>query len=470
MFELLKSDKPGLGVVYFSGAAPSAAQIEKRLRAAGMQVVPSEKGRGKADWAFGLCHEDHGSAIVLLEPEAPPAAGFLQYALGLTESEAALAQTGTGAVLVVVAAEHDDVLRDRKRLLWFMRRVMGSDGVLGVDLASRLPWSPAALDDELAHDAPLDVEALYVCHAVPGKNGRVGWLHTHGLAELGGFDLDIVRPDPWLFRTASDPLRALAWAVAQGKLTTSTESFALADPGGKIRLVPAAAFMAQAAAADRAFRDSGPDTGDPHATDRAVVCEPRTPGAALAGAMPMPSRLLSRAQDGMTLVFDEEAAAMMAERALGTVGVLRSLMEEFAEWPVVPTARLVFPILGSDASELITCQVHAIGEDTIDCTLTGQPTGLPIREGLRSSFSLNRLADWTILSPEGDMTPRSLLGARRLRELPAEARDEMITLKRLQIEAKHRRALEIVEAIARRRGATVKSRLEPGGVGGGTGG
>jgi hypothetical protein len=210
------------------------------------------------------------------------------------------------------------------------------------------------------------------------------------------------------------------------------------------------------------LRDSGPDTGDPHATDRAVVCEPRTPGAALAGALPVPSRLLARSQDEMTLLFDEEAAAMMADRALGTVGVLRSLMEEFADYPVVPTAKLVFPVLGSDASELVPCQVHAIAEDMIDCTLTGQPTGIPIREGLRSTFSLNRLADWTILSPEGDITPRSLLGARRLRDLSPDARDEMVAVKRLQIEAKHRRALEIVEAIARRRGATIKPLSERG--------
>ncbi len=458
MIDLLKSDKPGLGVAYFAGAAPAPAEMAERLRVAGMQVVPSERGRGTADWAFGLCHEDHGSAIVLLEPDAPPAAGFLEYAQGLTDGEASQARTGASAVLVVVAAEHDDVLRDRKRLLWFMRRVMGEDGVLGVDLASRLPWSPAALDDELSHDAALDVEALYVCHAVGGRRDRVAWLHTHGLAELGAFDLDILRPDPWLLRTGNDALRSLATAVLQGRLKASSPVFALAAPGGKIGLVPAAEFMANASAADRALRDTGPDTGDPHAGDRAVVCEPRQ--AAGPPPQPVPSRLLSHSPEGMTLVFDDEAAAITSARAQATVGVLQGLMEEFDEYPVVATARLLFPMLNSSASELIPCRIHAIHEDTIDCTLTGQPTGLPIREGLRSTFSLNRLADWTILSPEGDITPRSSLGARRLRELSPQARHEMIALKRAEIEARHRRALEIVQAIARRRGAVVESMAE----------
>ena len=459
MFQLLKSDKPGLGVVYFAGAAPSAEKIAARLRKAGMQVVPSEKGRGDADWAYGLCDEKLGSAIALLEPAAPPVAGFLQYAQGLTDREAAVAQTGSSAVLVVVPAEAEDVLRDRKRLLGFMRAVMGTDGVVAVDLASRMPWSPAALDGELAHSAALDVEALYVCHAVAPKGGsKVGWLHTHGLAELGGFDLDIVRPDPWLLRTTNDPLRALAFAILQGRLTSSTESFALASPGGKVRLVPAAQFMSQAAPADRALRDSGPGTGDPHLTDRAVVCEPRAAG--LAGAMPAPSRLLAHSPDGVALTFDDEAAQMMAARAQGTVGVMRGLMDEFADYPVVPTAKLQFPMLNSEATELIACQIHALDDDNVDCTLTGQPTGLPIREGLRSSFSLNRLADWTILSPEGDITPRSLLGARRLREMAPERRDELTAMKRVQIEAKHRRALEIVEEIARRRGAKLKTAAE----------
>ena len=456
MLQLLKSDKPGLGVVYFAGAAPTAAAIAKRLRATGMQAVPSEKGRGKSDWAFGLCDEKHGSAIVLLEPEPPPVWGFLQFARGLTEQEAAAAQTGTSAVLVVVPAENDDVLRDRKRLLWFMRQVMSDDAVLAVDLASRMPWSRAALDDELSHDAALDVEALYVCHAVQCRPDRVGWLHTHGLAELGGFDIDILRPDPWLVRTANDPLRALAFAIVGGQIAADTESYALANPGGKVRLLPVAEVMSRASAADKALRAMGPDTGDPHVADRAVVCEPRASSSALAD-VPAPSRLLTHPPDGTTLAFGDEAAEMMAERARGTVGVLRALLDEFADYPVVPTAKLQFPFLDSGASELIPCQIHSVHEDTIDCTLTGQPTGLPIREGLRTTFSLNRLVDWTILSPEGDMTPRSLLGARRLRELPAELRDELIALKRNEIEARHRRALELVEAFARSRAVKVRS-------------
>lgn len=457
MFQLLESDKPGLGVAYFPGAAPTAEQMAKRLRAAGMQVVPSEKGRG-SDWAFGLCDEKHGSAIVLLEPGAPPVEGFVRYAQGLTEREAAAAVKGSAAVLVVVPAEYEDVLQDRKRLLWFMRQVMGTDGVLAVDLASRAPWSPAALDDELRHDAALDVEALYVCHAVGARQDRVTWLHTHGLAELGAFDLDVLRPDPWLLRTGNDALRALVLAVLQGRLSSSAPVFTLALPGGKVGLVPAAEFMAAASPEDRSLRDTGSDTGDPHATDRAVVCEPRRPAGP--PPRPVPSRLFSHSPDGVSPAFDDEAAAMVSARAQATVGVLRVLMEEFTDWPVVPTAKLLFPMLESGASELISCQIHAVTEDTIDCTLKSQPTGLPIREGLRSTFSLNRLADWAILSPEGDMTPRSLIGARRLRELSPEARDEMIALKWAQLEAKHRRALEILEEIARRRGASIKTAAE----------
>jgi hypothetical protein len=54
--------------------------------------------------------------------------------------------------------------------------------------------------------------------------------------------------------------------------------------------------------------------------------------------------------------------------------------------------------------------------DTVDATLTNAPHRVPsLTAGQRGEFGLDRLTDWTILSPEGPMTPRNVSAARRLR-------------------------------------------------------
>jgi hypothetical protein len=40
------------------------------------------------------------------------------------------------------------------------------------------------------------------------------------------------------------------------------------------------------------------------------------------------------------------------------------------------------------------------------------------------------LTDWQVMSPTGPISPRSLLGARILREIPEETREELRALKR----------------------------------------
>ena len=112
------------------------------------------------------------------------------------------------------------------------------------------------LDDELAHDADLDVEALYTIHAIyddQTSEPSFYWLHTHGLDELGAFDIDVVRPSPLLAHNAADPLRALAFAALEG-VTPTTTGFTLGTPGGIVDFVPADAFDANAAPEDAQLR------------------------------------------------------------------------------------------------------------------------------------------------------------------------------------------------------------------------
>ena len=52
----------------------------------------------------------------------------------------------------------------------------------------------------------------------------------------------------------------------------------------------------------------------------------------------------------------------------------------------------------------------------LDGTLVNRPIDVDLREGTRGRHPLDLLTDWTIITPIGQVTPRSQLVARRLRE------------------------------------------------------
>jgi hypothetical protein len=402
------------------------------VRAAGAEIHPTDRVPADALWAFVLSHREYGTAMVWLS-KAPPVGEFLRFGNGLTMAEGTAAMAAGAAITVLVPATFKNVLRDRKRLLRFLRMLMADDAVLAVDLASGMPWSRAGLDDELAHDADLDAQSLYVYHAVQGEDRRAYWIHSHGLAELGGFDFDILRPNQYAENSANDILRSLTFSMLGGQAKESTERLTLAIPDGEVRLVPAAEYMKHASKEDWALREMGPEPGDDHLSKRVVVCEPAT-NSKFRGDRPEPSRLLSQlADDSMMLAFDDASTELMAERARGTLGVLKSLMDEFAELPVTPMVKLGFDRAHSVHREHLWFTVESIGPDGIDCTCVNDPFDVPsLANGQRATHSLDRLTDWLIISPTGSITPRSTLPARLLREIPEQARRELIELKRQQ--------------------------------------
>ena len=172
------------------------------------------------------------------------------------------------------------VLADRKRLLFWLRALMQGDGVVGVDTTSQLLWSTAMLYHQFAHDADLDIEALYTIHAVgeapdesPDRSpdgSNVSWLHTHGLDALGAFDSDVLEPSPLFVSNCGDPLRAAAFAALEGAIAPGTARFELAHPGGAVRLVPVDEFHAHASPEHQRLRSLDAAHGAP----RAVLCEP----------------------------------------------------------------------------------------------------------------------------------------------------------------------------------------------------
>jgi hypothetical protein len=382
-----------------------------------VSCTPAKASAGEV-WAADVAHPLWGAARVacLRQPFSPPPE-LIDHTLALAEDEKARARTGQTAISVLVSGRPTNVLRDRKRLLFWLRSLMPLGGVVGVDDGSTLFWSQAMLDDELAHDADLDIESLYTIHAVQDARDpqRIGWLHTHGLEELRVFDVDVVQPSPTFVAHCSDPVRALAFAALEGAIAPDTDRFSLAHPGGDVRLVRVDRYHAEASPEHQQLRE--PDAV--HSGRRAVICEPVGGLLGRWRTRPAPSRFLSHLNtDGFVVPFSTDATALMSERARQTFGVFRDLKDEFDSLDLPSLVKLGYEVEGGGPTERehLWFAVHRVLGDKVDATLANTPHRVPsLTAGQRGEFGLDRLTDWTILSPEGPMTPRNVSAARRLR-------------------------------------------------------
>lgn len=423
-----KKSIPCIGSVYFPGSLPPKAKEFAFLSQAGMELALRTPPEERA-WRLRLKHAEWGEAELVCDLEPRPIPEFLvKLDPRLTEAERAEARMGGTQVLVRMDAKAGHVLRDRKRFLRFLRAVMGSDGVVAADAAAQGFWTRASLDEELAHDADVDVTALYCIHAVQGPVGeRIDWLHTHGLDKVGGFDFDILKPASGLLSYASDALRSIAYAILEGDARPDTPVFHLAHPGGIVGFVRAAEFQRRAPQEYISIRAGSDEGFDPN---RPVLCEPRSGVLARWLRRIRPSSFLSNdISDGLVFRFSSHATQLMGERARATVSAFAALREEFSEFELPSLVKLGYPVDGAREKsdrEHLWFQVHAVGANDFDAELINEPHAVSaLSRGDRRRHSVQLLTDWVILTPEGPINPRDLAPARRLREHRDELRSAM---------------------------------------------
>jgi uncharacterized protein YegJ (DUF2314 family) len=410
------TEHPGV-VLYRGPIAPPMEQV-LGLASGDVAVAAGDPPQVPHHWAVRLTHPAWGEAVVVAPRGlALPDEDFIRQSTPkLTTSERELIGRAETLLVVFATTPERDMLRARKHLLRWLHLLMALDGVVAMDKTSELFWSKAMLEDELAHDAALDVEALYTIHAVyedVGDTRVVFWLHSHGLEALGAFDIDVLRPSAWLADQAGDPFRALAFAALEGVVSPTTTHFRLGNPGGVVDFVPVKTFDASAAASDVQLRDPGP----PHDGRRAVVCEPR----GLFGFLrrkPIPSRFLETIEgEGVVFNFTKAASELMSARARATLDVFKALIAEFG--PDLPNGLKIGYPTASDPTgkEHLWFEVHGFDGERVDATLMNQPFDVPsLQQGQRGWHPVDDVSDWTVMSPAGPMTPRNLSAARRLRE------------------------------------------------------
>jgi hypothetical protein len=291
--------------------------------------------------------------------------------------------------------------------------VRGADGVGAVDHVSQRIWSRAALEAETAHGADADVESLFSLHVVQGESGL--WLHTHGLAQIGLFDFDILNPSESAYEPGSDLVRAVAFAVLEGNLKPGGEA-ELFSNSSPIRAVAVADFEGKAARGHLALRD---DPDGSHRQDRVVLCDAAGGLLGRFRTKPRPSSYLMKAlEDGTIIHYSAEASALMGERALSTYSLFRQLGERLKEYEPPMLAKLGYETdRDKGVREYLWFHVHEAGDSELEATLLNRPHGIErMREGERGRHPITRLADWQIPSPLGAITPRQSLPWRALQE------------------------------------------------------
>lgn len=419
---------PLVGEVLFRGELPLRPEDFAFLEGGGISIQPAS-GNARDKWLLHLSHSEWGKADLAFEADnALPPRELFQHAL-MPPSDRDAAISCRSHVGLRFDSGRGHVLRDRKLMLRFLRTIMADDGVVAMDHAAQNVWTREALDDELSHDADLDVEGIYSIHAVSRGDGRPYCVHTHGLCAVGFFDLDILNPSSDVMFNIGDLCRAMAFHILEGSLTRSMPRFNLVRPRGDIRLVEMDHFLANADQRLLAELDSSSD--DWHRRDRSVVCEPEASTIArLFGAKKLqPARLLSGSlPENPMFGFSTAATNLMAQRALGTYPVLRHLRQEFSEFDFPCLVKLGFRTDGGTETdrEHMWFEVHELLADSIDGTLANRPYRVSsLHEGDRGCHSIDLISDWVMMTPAGNITPRSLTVARIVRANADEIRQMM---------------------------------------------
>ena len=336
---------PICGFVLFRGDLPFRPADFAFLETRGISARPARDSTG-ATWSLDFVHPEWGRAQLgyIQDASLPPREVFDFAFIPQSDRDAAI--SARRMVGVKMSPTHNHMLRDRKLLLRFLNAVMAQDGVVVLDMLSEKVWTREELDDELCHNADLDVEGILNIHAVTNEAGRTYWLHTHGLSEIGVFDFDIFDPcKENLGSTIHELVRAVAFRILDGELSPSTPDFLLFSPGGHVMMVEMRRFLKGVEPGRRAVFESY--VQETHRDGRSVLCEPEEGilRAIVGGRSLKPaSALMNSLPDNSVFPFSTTASNLMAERARNTYSLFRSLAEEFASFDFPILVKLGIPV------------------------------------------------------------------------------------------------------------------------------
>lgn len=435
---------------YAAAQPPSSAEVQRRFGNRGVRIRALPPGP-RGSWGFEIDHPEWGEACIAgiaERPDVSPLAIQISNRLLPEEKEHALAAR---SVLAVITSEREGhAPEDRKFLLRFLEVLLdpASPHATSFDCRARTLWSAAALREELAHDADLDIHALIEMHGAskhppklerePHGRGivppRVDWFHSHGLADLGSYDFEILQPAPILLLDGFEVLRGLAHRLLYGSIEPGAPRQTLFVPGGDIALLDVARFEREGPREERALRVRLPQ-GDAHdGPRRVVVCDPLVaadPSTQRTQHWPIrASRAMRRLPAASSVIdFPPCVTALLAERAQKTAPALRAIVEEHANELLETIVQVFCPMGAPDSGQPWQILWFELERFENDQTFTGkvrfEPQGSSdYKRGQRMTFGVEDLANWRVWSPLGPITPYDRTAARAFQKILPHLREE----------------------------------------------
>lgn len=409
------------GVVFRRDAMnPETAQ--RRLGESGWTTSRVAPVDASIAWRLTAHHAAFGPATIDCPVASHgPSERFIKLHQGeLTETEARFATTATAYLDVALDGLGNHVLVDRKSLLRILDALFDPQSVVAYDATAKRFWSRGALEDELAHDAPLSLFSTLAIHAVgDGQRASPIWLHTHGIQDLGAPDIEILGASLDMLRQRESLVLAVVGAVLEGTLKPGGPPVSLVRDWPPLGAVGLSEFL------DRASHPSAQERRAAHDPDhdgqRIVITDAPADGriSRLFGQRPSPYAEFTRAiPEHLVFALSPGISRLREERARLTYGQLVALRREFGEANTTALIKLGCPTgNGPHAREHLWFEALAMTHRTIEARLLStQPNDAGLAPGSVGTFDTSLLSDWELRTAEGIVSPQSTAVARRLRE------------------------------------------------------
>jgi hypothetical protein len=119
------------------------------------------------------------------------------------------------------------------------------------------------------------------------------------------------------------------------------------------------------------------------------------------------------------ILFSDLSTDLTATRARESLSLLEPFREEFEDLQCTALVKMGYPTdSGRGGREHLWFEVHGMTSDRIDATLVNAPFDIAaMKVGERAERPAELVTDWAMVTPLGQLTPRSLELARKLREL-----------------------------------------------------
>jgi uncharacterized protein YegJ (DUF2314 family) len=292
------------------------------------------------------------------------------------------------------------------------------EAVAMLDVAACRPQPSAWLLEKAASTIPPSPTNLFCVHAIhdEDKPGNGVWMHTHGLLRCGSIEIEVLGVPADELDTMSELMVTTATLLIDAGVPEPGHPFAI-GAGIDLIWVPwdtgITRFSRRTLGTER-------DRDESHSQPSGVLLKParkRMLGL-IPGLHSSPVRYAPQLRENPVLFvssLETERMRRLAQLRLPEFCAIQKEYGDVDDWVFLVKLGYQLDQAENDSeSEHLWFEVHNIGQDQIDATLSNEPHHITrMHEGDRDKHRLERVTDWAILCPYGHYHPDTLVHLER---------------------------------------------------------